>query len=107
MRLDRRQSFAVALAIAAGFAAARHAGAQPATAPRIIAVCAPCHGYDGRGANVETPNIAGEPGIYLRQQLLGFRSGDRRHPQMRGLARELTDREINEIVGYYSILPPP
>ncbi len=102
-----RRSRLAAAAIAAGLAGASYAGAQPPTAPRIVAVCAPCHGYDGRGANVETPNLAGQPGIYLRAQLLGLRAGERRHPRMRGLARELTDREINEIVGYYSILPPP
>jgi cytochrome c553 len=96
-----------AASIVMAFAGWWYAAAQPPTAPRIIAVCAPCHGYDGRGANVETPTIAGQPGIYLRQQILDFRAGRRPHPRMQGLAHELTEREINEIVGYYAILPPP
>ncbi len=83
-----------------------YAGAQSARRPSIVSVCAPFHGFDGRSANVEIPNLAGQPGIYLREQLLAFRAGTRRHPQM-GLARGLTDREINELVGYFSILPPP
>jgi cytochrome c553 len=106
IRVWRRTHVSVAL-IVTTVALSPYAAAQPKTAPRVIAVCAPCHGYDGRSANVETPNLAGQPGIYLREQLLAFRAGGRRHPRMRGLARDLTDREINDIVGYYSILPPP
>ncbi|HUI95759.1 MAG TPA: c-type cytochrome [Xanthobacteraceae bacterium] len=84
-----------------------HAAAESVRRPAVVAVCTPCHGVDGRGVNVEIPNLAGQPGIYLREQLLAFRSGTRRHPQMKGLARSLNDREINALVGYFSILPPP
>ncbi len=82
-------------------------GAQSPRPPPIVSVCAPCHGVDGRSANVETPNLGGQPGIYLREQLIAFRLGSRRHPRMKRLARDLTDREINELVVYFSILPPP
>jgi len=83
------------------------ANAQPRTAPTVAAVCEPCHGLDGVGHDVEIPNIAGQHSIYLRNQLMAFKKGQRRHPEMRYVARELNDREIDELVVYYSTLPPP
>lgn len=82
------------------------ARAQPRRTPAVVAVCAPCHGADGAGGTVEQPNLAGQKSIYLRQQLLAFRSGRRLHPNMRSIARELTDREIDQLVVYYSTLLP-
>jgi cytochrome c553 len=81
--------------------------AQAAGPPAIVQVCAPCHGVNGAGRDVETPNLAGQSGIYLYNQLIAFRNRTRRHPDMKTIARELTTREIEQIVAYYSILPPP
>ena len=83
------------------------AAAQTKAAPRAAAICAPCHGLDGVGRNVATPNLAGQNSIYLRKQLTAFRTRQRRHPEMRYVARELTERELDALVVYYSQLPPP
>ena len=72
--------------------------------PAIVTVCSPCHGTDGTGGDIEKPNLAGQNSIYLRKQLLAFRSGTRRHPDMNKKARDLTDREIDQLVVYYSTL---
>ena len=85
----------------------KRAGAQSAGPPAIVKVCMPCHGVNGQGHDVETPTLAGQSGIYLYNQLMAFRSGARKHPTMKTVARNLTDREIEQIVTYYSILPPP
>ena len=82
-------------------------GAQSAGPPAVVKVCMPCHGVIGQGHDVETPTLAGQSGIYLYNQLMAFRSGARKHPSMKTVARNLTDREIEQIVTYYSILPPP
>ena len=82
------------------------AWAQTARVPRIVAACAPCHGADGTTGDVEKPNLAGQKGIYLRQQLLAFRAGKRKHPDMKTISRRLTDREIDQLVLYYSTLVP-
>ena len=60
----------------------------------------------GTGGDVEKPNLAGQKSIYLRQQLEAFRAGRRKHPEMKSIARELTDREIDQLVVYYSTLAP-
>ena len=66
---------------------------------------APCHGLDGIGHDVDVPNIGGQHSVYLRQQLLAFKSGRRKHPEMYFIGRHLTDRDIDELVDYYSTLP--
>jgi cytochrome c553 len=108
--IDHRWCRRVAMALVASvgtIAAYRDAKAQAANYPTIVTVCAPCHGIDGKGRDVETPNLAGQSGIYLHNQLMAFRNGTRRHPPMKGIARDLTDKEIDAVVSYYAILPPP
>jgi cytochrome c553 len=85
---------------------AERSNAQTQGTPAIVTVCAPCHGARGDEGNVEQPNLAGQKSIYLRNQLLAFRSGKRRHPDMGTIGRALTDREIDQLVVYYSTLPP-
>ena len=94
---------AAALALVLSLGAAQ---AQTPTPAIIASVCSQCHGIDGTGGDIEKPNLAGQHSIYLRQQLLAFRSGKRRHPEMGKIGRNLTDREIDQIVVYYSTLIP-
>lgn len=58
------------------------AHAQSRAVPAFATVCAPCHGLNGVGHDVEVPNIAGQHSIYLCKQLLAFKSGRRKHPEM-------------------------
>jgi cytochrome c553 len=99
-------SWHAAMAIGCLALGARSANAEASHAPAIVAVCAPCHGADGAGGDVEIPNLAGQKSIYLRQQLEAFRSGTRKHPEMKSMARDLTNREIDQLVVYYSTLAP-
>jgi len=79
----------------------------PVTQPtKLVATCAPCHGFEGIGKDVEIPNLAGQHDVYLSYQLRAFRSGKRKHPDMSFMARKLTDAEINALATYYSGLPP-
>lgn len=73
--------------------------------PRVVLLCAGCHGLDGAGQDVTIPSIAGQSGIYLRTQLRAFRSGSRKHPQMSVNASALTDRDIDQIVTHYALMP--
>ena len=82
------------------------ASAQANNPPAIVEVCGPCHGVDGTGGDVEKPNLAGQKSIYIREQLLAFRSGKRTHPDMKSIVRDLSDREIDQLVVYYSTLSP-
>ncbi len=68
--------------------------------------CAPCHGPDGIAKDSEVPHLAGQNERYLINQLMAFRSGARRHREMRVMARELTEAEIAALAAYYASLPP-
>jgi len=96
----------VAIALGCCSLGTQSANAQASRVPAIVTVCAPCHGIDGVGGDVEKPNLAGQKSIYIRQQLEAFRTGRRKHPEMRPIARDLTDREIDQLVIYYSTLAP-
>ena len=80
--------------------------AQSTAVPAVAAFCAPCHGLDGIGHDVEIPNLAGQHDVYMRKQLLAFKNGQRKHPEMRYIAGDITDQEVDELVRYYSKLRP-
>jgi cytochrome c553 len=71
-----------------------------------IAACAMCHGEEGIARDGEVPNLAGQNERYLYNQILAFRSGARKHQEMRYMARELTLAEIADMAAYYAALPP-
>ena len=99
------QAFAGAL-LTISLSAQGRAEAQATAPTSLIATCAPCHGFEGIGKDVEIPNLAGQHDVYLGYQLRAFRSGRRKHTDMRFMARDLTDAEINALATYYSGLPP-
>jgi len=82
-----------------------HSAAQ--TRPPHLRACARCHGFNGIGRNSDTPNLAGQNRDYMRLQLDAFLSGRRRHPDMTDYAEYFSDRELNDVIEYYSRLSPP
>lgn len=80
--------------------------AQAESRKVTIAACAMCHGEEGIARDGEVPNLAGQNERYLYNQMLAFRSGARKHQDMRYMARELTVQEIADMAAYYAALPP-
>ena len=73
---------------------------------RNVAACASCHGTTD--AKLGTPWLEGQSSVYLKAQLHAFASSTRRNDiseQMRNIARQMTDAEINEASHYYSSQP--
>lgn len=96
-----------ALALACGVAALLNAGFVLAESRKVtIEACAMCHGEDGIARDGEVPNLAGQNERYLYNQMLAFRSGARKHQEMRYMARELSLAEIAAMAAYYAALPP-
>jgi cytochrome c553 len=93
--------------LAALLAAPLPVRAQSASAPPLVLECAPCHGFDGIGQDDGITNLAGQHRTYLDRQLLAFRSGARRHPEMNFFARQASQDELTTILGYYAGLPRP
>jgi cytochrome c553 len=79
---------------------------------KALAACAACHGAAGISAVPNAPNLAGQPRIYLEDQLKQFRSGRRSHEVMNVVAKPLSDGDIADLAAWYSSIaieakPPP
>lgn len=70
-----------------------------------IAACMGCHKPDGNGNGpARFPALAGQWPEYTVQQLKAFQTGDRDNDgdsqMMRGIARDLTDKEMEAVASY-------
>jgi cytochrome c553 len=65
-------------------------------------MCAVCHGEYGVGVVPNTPNLAGQPEIYLAEQLKAYRSGTRSNEIMSVIAKPLTDAEIADLSAWFA-----
>ena len=93
----RALSLACLLACMAAASAAADRGAGKAKA----AACAVCHGPLGISMLPNAPHLAGQPEIYLVEQLRAYRSGKRAHEVMRVIAKPLSDADIDDLAAWY------
>ena len=101
---------AISVAVAAGCSnlpRSRDLG-NPEVSGQTLAeqVCSNCHGVTGTATSPNFPNLAGQPEVYLSNQLHELKGLSRRDPAgfeyMWGISRRLTDRQIQEIAAYFS-----
>ncbi|HEU5297022.1 MAG TPA: c-type cytochrome [Burkholderiaceae bacterium] len=78
--------------------------AQPSAAR--LAVCAGCHGARGVSAIVGTPSLAGQPKLFIENQLVIIREGLREVPVMKPFVAGMADDEIGALATYYAAQPP-
>lgn len=71
------------------------------------AACHTCHGLKGEGDGALVPRIAAMDAGYLVRQLGFFADGQRSHPQMTWLARQLDTSERMAVSDYYAKLSHP
>ena len=71
----------------------------------LIGECAFCHGDAGIAKDKDVPHLAGQQSDYLYNQLFAFRTGKRRHKEMRYMSRHMTEPEMRAIADYYASLP--
>lgn len=64
-------------------------------------MCATCHGPLGLSQIPNAPHLAGQPAIYLVEQLKNYRSGKRQNEVMSVIAKPLTDQEIDDLAAWY------
>ena len=70
------------------------------------AVCVACHGAEGNSTNPAVPSLAGQPKQFITTQLIMFREGNRKDPQMSPLAANLGNADINDFGTYFSAQKP-
>lgn len=71
-----------------------------------VQMCQGCHGIEGwRTAFPEVytvPRIAGQHSTYFVNALKAYKTGDRKHPSMRGIAASLSDKDMADLAAYYA-----
>jgi cytochrome c553 len=80
-----------------------------AATPALYArACQQCHGADAEGSPLGPP-LAGQPALYLVQQLQDWQLGRRRNDgghEMLKAAQQLTADEVRQLGGYLAQIPP-
>lgn len=70
--------------------------------------CTGCHGLAGyKTAFPEVysvPKLGGQHSAYIVKALQAYKSGERKHPTMRGIAASLSDQDMADLAAYYSSL---
>jgi cytochrome c553 len=83
------------------------AGAHPFAAeapPERLKQCGVCHGEDGNAQMEKMPSLAGQPELYLTNQLILMREGVRRSDAMAPFVKGLSDEEIIALSAHISKL---
>lgn len=84
------------------------APASPKSLEAKVEMCVGCHGIVGYQASFpevyRVPKIAGQSAKYIAAALNAYKTGDRKHPTMRGIADSLSEQDIADISAYYEKL---
>lgn len=74
--------------------------------PPKLELCVSCHGPQGNSLNPLIPSLAGQPKVFLENQLVIIREGLRDIPQMKGLLDALKDADLVVLASYFSAQAP-
>ena len=84
---------------------------KPATTEKALgldnalAMCTACHGIEGYKTAFPSvyhvPRIGGQSPAYIVNALKAYKSGERSHPSMRGIAASLSEETMKELAEYY------
>ena len=78
---------------------------DPVAGEKKIAMCIGCHGIAGYQASFpevyRVPMISRQGGKYITTALNAYKSGERKHPTMRSVAKTLSDQDIADVSAYY------
>ncbi len=96
-----RALFFCALGLAAGTVPAQK-GADPARGAARAAPCDSCHGTPERQPLAGVPNLAGQQHEFLVLQMFYVREGLRDVPQMAGVFKGYSDRDLEDVAAHYS-----
>jgi cytochrome c553 len=82
--------------------------ASPKSLEAKIEMCVGCHGIVGYRASFpevhRVPKIAGQSAQYIAAALKAYKTGDRKHPTMRGISESLSEQDVADIAAYYQDL---
>src|SRR5688572_4944681 len=106
MTCIRRAVFLCCGFLAASAVCAQSKGDASRGAARAAA-CTSCHGAPGQAPLAGNPSLDSQMAHYLELQLVLMREGLREVPQMAGMLKGLSDRDLGDIAAYFSGQKPP
>jgi cytochrome c553 len=71
-----------------------------------VQLCGTCHGEDGNSKMEKTPSLAGQPELFLTNQLILMRDKLRQSEVMAPFVKGLTDADIVGLSAHYAKLSP-
>ena len=74
--------------------------------PQQLQLCAACHGAQGNSQIPQFPSLAGQPKVFLENQMVLIREGLRDIPQMKGLLDGVKDADLSVLATYFSTQTP-
>jgi cytochrome c553 len=80
--------------------------AAQAQQPQQLQMCAACHGPQGNSQIPQIPSLAGQPKLFLENQLVFIREGLRDIPQMKGLLDGVKDPDLSVLASYFAAQTP-
>lgn len=98
----------LAVVLAVGLMAVAHGAAaqQKSDTQDQVRMCIGCHGIPGYKTAFpdvyHVPKIAGQQPAYIVNALKAYKSGERSHPSMRGIAASLTEEDMKKLAEYYA-----
>lgn len=99
----------LAMAMSAPTLAQTPPAGDAAAGAKKIAMCVGCHGIAGyKTAFPEVynvPKIGGQNPAYIVKALQAYKTGERNHPSMKGIAATLSDKDMADLAAYYSAGP--
>lgn len=100
-RIGHRLGGVAILLLATVFSSPAFAG-DKAAGQKKARPCITCHGAQGISQLPNAPNLAGQPEIYLVEQLTAYRSGKRTNEIMSLMAKPLSDDDIADLAAWFS-----
>ena len=101
----KTKALGILLAVVAASASAQQSAPKTGAAPASTSMCIGCHGipyYQTAFPEVyHVPKIAGQSPQYIVNALKAYKSGERSHPSMRGIAGSLSDQDMAALAAYY------
>ena len=78
------------------------AGQDLAAGKARSATCAACHGANGASTNPAWPSLAGQQKDYMVAALKAYKAGTRKNEMMSGIAKGLSDADMEALAAFYS-----
>lgn len=94
-------AFAAVVASLPAVAAAQ--SGDPVRGKELSAVCAACHGPEGRSASADFPVLAGQHEGYLYRALLDYKLENRKNPIMAAQVANLSRTDMRDLAAWFSL----